>query len=277
MEDRWADQPGPVLLCDGDVVASFGFTGTSRSGGPWQTSAFAVLCRASEEPERAEARVAGFVRAARRVMSDSARSTLPGQPWFDLGALRDALREVHHSKRAVGRTPEECEASFLRTRALREHLQREDGGEAAVARLDAWVEEHRVLASTRLMELALVPDARWPETEVYSPQGVHRSRHGLHVTMRLVVYEPDVETFVLRDVKEQAVLLAPVEALGDLDRLIAFLDGWASVLPRLIEERVDDPGLLMPHDFLDRGVLALKRPRTADDFAAACARRWKVW
>ncbi|MFT3764970.1 MAG: hypothetical protein QM820_05545 [Minicystis sp.] len=276
MEERWGGQPGPVLLSEDHVVASFGFTGVGRFGGPWETSAFATLCRAAEDPARAEARAAGFVRAARRTMSDSTKSPFSDKPWFDLMALCDALREVDRGKHARARSAGDFAEIFLKTRALREHLLPEAAGEDAVARLDAWVAEHEVLARNDTMEISFVPSVRWSETEVYSAHGVTRSRHGLHVSVQLVVFESRGGKREVRDIKQQQLLLGPAGALGDPDRLIAFLDGWARVLPRFVAERVREPEALMPHDFLMNEVLALKRPRTADDFAVACLRRWKL-
>jgi hypothetical protein len=272
-------QAGPLLFSEGRLLASFQFDGVARFGGPWHTSAFAVLCALPQaDGDRAEARVRGFLAASRRVMADSAASPFSDKPWFDLGHLAGALREGARAPQAKARSPEDFEAIFLRTRSLREHvLPEQAAGEAALARVDAWVGAHGELARVGVVQVSVLHHERWSATETYSEHGVRRSRQGLHATMELTLFEEGAAKPTIRDIKQQEVLVAPTAALGDPDRLVAFLDGWARTLPRLFAERA---GLmvdtLMPHDLVLTDVLALKTPRNAEEFAAVCARRFRL-
>lgn len=273
------DQRGPLFFSEDRLLVSFEFDGVARTGGPWHTSAFAILgTLPGHDPDRAEARVHGFLRAVRRVMADSAASPFSDKPWLDLANIAAALREGEKARQARARSPEDFEAIFLRTRAFREHLLTDRAaGEAALARVDAWVGAHDELARVGAVQVSILHHERWTAGATYSEHGVRQSRLGLSGTMQLTIFDDHGGKLTVRDIKQQEVLLAPAAALGDPDRVVAFLDGWARTLPRLFAERAGlELDTLMPHDLVPTAVLALKKPRTAADFAAACARRFRL-
>ncbi len=81
----------------------------------------------------------------------------------------------------------------------------------------------------------------------------------------------------IRDLKEQEVLLIPRSATVDMSRVEAYLRGWGAALVDYLQEiPFEKAETRMPMDFADHKVLALKRPKNADDFAAAFRRRWKI-
>jgi hypothetical protein len=94
----------------------------------------------------------------------------------------------------------------------------------------------------------------------------------LKATVRLIVWDvADDGVLAIRDVKEQEVWLGPASGLAD-PRLPACIAGWALALEQLFAQ--DDHEwveCLMPHDLMPSfvGLLALKRPRTPEDFAEA--------
>ena len=185
------------------------------------------------------------------------------------------------SKRSTT-TVDACAAVLAATRPLRDLLSPEASlVDAAVAALDAWLVAHRTLIRTDRVQLVHAPDPR-PEAKV-STEGVEVRRSGLHATVQLILYEDGA----IRDIKEQPNRFLPADALADLPRALAFLDGWVAALQRILSPpggpgvrstpaRFRDLDLAMPHDFFDVSVLALKTPRTAADFEAAFARRWKI-
>jgi hypothetical protein len=97
---------------------------------------------------------------------------------------------------------------------------------------------------------------------------------GLALVVRLVVWEVDGEARSIRDVKEQEVYCLRADQRGD-PRLAACVQGWRQALEFVL--RQEDPHgddrlmSVMPHDLVGIGeLLALKRPRTADEFCDAC-------
>jgi hypothetical protein len=151
------------------------------------------------------------------------------------------------------------------------------GADEAVAHLDAWIGSRRTLARKVPIELTFDSDARWEAAATYSPNGVRATPHGLLATLQLTAFdEVDGEARIC-DIKQQEVIVVPAVALGNVDRFLMCLDGWADVLPKAFEQRfaaVFDT--LMPHDLMPATLFTLKRPRSRADFAAALARRWKV-
>jgi len=91
------------------------------------------------------------------------------------------------------------------------------------------------------------------------------------LTIRLVVWDGPEEALQIRDVKEQQVW---VGGLADVDpeRLTQAVTGWRMALEQLFAQ--SDTGwleCLMPSDLVPRfaELVALRRPRSADDFAEA--------
>jgi hypothetical protein len=94
----------------------------------------------------------------------------------------------------------------------------------------------------------------------------------LRLTVRIILWAPGEDgTRTIRDVKEQDVYVIGPQHRGD-PRLAACVAGWAEAV-RFVFEQDDEGGrfaCIMPHDLIVVGsLLALKRPRTADDFTAA--------
>lgn len=93
----------------------------------------------------------------------------------------------------------------------------------------------------------------------------------LVLTVRLIVWERVDDALQIRDIKEQEVYVGSLEELAQ-PRLPECVAGWAQAAQQVFEQ--DDVSFvetLMPHDLICNfpALLALKRPRTADDFAEA--------
>lgn len=94
------------------------------------------------------------------------------------------------------------------------------------------------------------------------------------LTVRLLVWDVEGESRTIRDIKEQEVWAGPAAILQD-PRLAVCVAGWRQAIELLFAQ--DDPRWLdavdcaMPHDLFPRfpELLALKRPRDAEDFADA--------
>jgi hypothetical protein len=94
------------------------------------------------------------------------------------------------------------------------------------------------------------------------------------LTVRLIVWEGEGESRTIRDIKEQEVFVGTAAQLQD-PRLAACVAGWRLAIAQLFAQ--DHPrwhgqvDTAMPHEFVRplAEVLALKRPRDADDFAEA--------
>lgn len=93
------------------------------------------------------------------------------------------------------------------------------------------------------------------------------------LTVRLVIYEARDEVRTIRDIKEQEVHVLGAAQRED-PRLAACVTGWAAAV-REVFERDDERAAgtietLMPHELVVVGpLLALKRPRTAEEFTDA--------
>lgn len=273
----WDGQTGPVLHDVTFVYASLHFDGLTRQGEPWSIDQPVRICERTERDHaRAAAVIRAFARVARRAMRDAQDDRFGERPWLGLvhlaGAM-SALVDAPARKGRAARTADECEASLLASRELREILAPPaEHLDAAVAALDAWVAAHLSLVKTGTFELAIVPDPSWSPESRPSPHGVEVKRQGLLLTLRAFTYEEDGS---IRDIKEQQVYMVPASRYDEVERVIACLDGWVSVLPRLVA-KISEPEAMMPYQFVDMEVLDLKKPRTAEDFAAALARRWKL-
>lgn len=99
-----------------------------------------------------------------------------------------------------------------------------------------------------------------------------REERSVMVTIRLFVWETGADgMLVIRDVKEQEVFVADVDELDD-PRMAACVAGSNQALEQLFLQDdlawVDD---CIPADLLQPygGLLRLKRPRSAEDFAEA--------
>lgn len=96
---------------------------------------------------------------------------------------------------------------------------------------------------------------------------------GLTMTVRLCVYEERGDERTIRDVREQEVYTVSAAHRED-PRLAACVAGWAEAVRHVLaeddehERRMIDE--IMPHELVIIGpMLALKRPRTAEDFTDA--------
>lgn len=96
----------------------------------------------------------------------------------------------------------------------------------------------------------------------------------VRLVVRLFVWDGEGEARAVRDIKEQDVFVGPVTIVED-PRLAACVAGWRLAIERLFAQddarwydRVDSA---MPHELVPvfAELLALKRPRDADDFAEA--------
>lgn len=92
----------------------------------------------------------------------------------------------------------------------------------------------------------------------------------LRVTLRVYFWEAGEIAMI----KEQPVHLASVSQLSAPERIIAFLDAFARVLPLIAEHH--DLERILPYEILGAAALDLKRPMIAEDFEAALIRRWKI-
>lgn len=94
---------------------------------------------------------------------------------------------------------------------------------------------------------------------------------GERLTVRLIVWEERAGDRQIRDVKEQEVWVGGTSEL-DATRLAMAVAGWRMALEQLFSQS-DSSWLdaLMPSDLTVRlpELVALKRPRTAEDFAEA--------
>lgn len=94
------------------------------------------------------------------------------------------------------------------------------------------------------------------------------------LTVRLITWEGAGESRTIRDLKEQEVWVGKAAQLQD-PRLAACVAGWRLAIAELFAQ--DHPrwcesvDCAMPHEFVlpFAELLALKRPRDADDFAEA--------
>lgn len=89
--------------------------------------------------------------------------------------------------------------------------------------------------------------------------------------VRLIAWDVDGETRQIRDVKEQEVALGRAASL-EQPRAAACIEGWKQALEHLFaQDDVEEIEGLMPHELMPSftELLALKRPRSADDFADA--------
>jgi hypothetical protein len=259
------------------VYANLHFDGLTRQGDPWSIDQAVPICG---RDERDHGRVTSVVHAmslvARRLMRDVQDDRFGERPWLGLTHLHGAMRTLVAAPARRTRTAEACEAVMLASRDLRGLLAPPAAAlDAAVLALDAWLGARAAIVKLPAFELCSVPDASWSDPARTSSQGVEATRAGLRVTLRMITRDDDDGQ--IRDIKEQQVLLVPAAMLSDIARVIACLDGWAATLPRAIIERLGkEVETMMPFDFFDGSVLELKTPRSAEDFAAAFARRWKL-
>lgn len=99
-----------------------------------------------------------------------------------------------------------------------------------------------------------------------------REERALVATLRLLVWERGEDgALQIRDVKEQELFVGDVEILAD-PRLEACVRGSNLALEQLFaQEQLEWVEVCMPSDLLHayEGLLRLKRPRSAEDFAEA--------
>ena len=100
--------------------------------------------------------------------------------------------------------------------------------------------------------------------------GIARTDAGLSLTLRLVCFDGGE----LIGLKAQPVVMIPTRHLSDVPRALAYLDGWALALPGRHAALGDDLEITLPSRLTDARVLDQKTPQTAEQFAAAFARRW---
>ena len=282
-------QEGPVVHGEGLVFVYLHFDGLDRQGRPWGIEQAVRVCAADERGlARVTAIVQAFARVARRAMRDAGDDRFGERPWLGLVNLAGAMYSLERAPKKRTRTAEECEAVLCASRDLRDVLAPPaEALDAAIQALDGWLAAHPTLAKKPQMKLVHVPKPTWSSTARPSPQGVEVRRDGLLVTIQLIIYDNGA----VRDIKEQQLWMVPATALADMPRVLAFLDGWVAALDRALEQPGPPPtgaaarklprlrrgiDMCMPHDLFDVTVLTLKTPRTAADFEAAFARRWKL-
>ncbi len=91
------------------------------------------------------------------------------------------------------------------------------------------------------------------------------------LTVRLVVWDEVDGNRQIRDIKEQQVYVGGLEEV-DTARLAMAVDGWRMAIEQLFAQDSSEwLGVLMPSDLIRdfSELVALKRPRSADDFAEA--------
>jgi hypothetical protein len=249
------DQSGPVLH-DGALV----YVNLELGQGDRRTHNHAVrLCgRGQREHARVTRSVQALAHVARRVMRDVQDERLGEPPAFGLAHLDGAMRALLDAPPGKTLTTEACEAVLLAARELR-NLIIPAGLDAAVAAVKGWVIERGAIVKLPDFELSAI--------------AVEPRRAGVSVTLRMLIF--DAPGGPIRDIKEQQVLLVPGANVGDVPRALACLEGWAAALP-LFVMRTQELDTLMPFDFYDDTVIGLKTPRTADEYAGAFARRWKL-
>lgn len=101
-----------------------------------------------------------------------------------------------------------------------------------------------------------------------------REDDAVMLTVRLLVLDGAGESRQIRDIKEQEVWVGTSALLQD-PRLAACVAGWRLAIEQLFAQ--DDPrwheqvDCALPHEFIGpfSELLALKRPRDAEDFAEA--------
>lgn len=270
----WGGQTGPLLHDSTYVYGNFHFDGLTRQGEPWSIDQAVRLCERSERDHaRVTAMIQAFARVARRAMRDAQDDRFGERPWLGLIHLAGAMSTLVDAPAKGARGVEPCEAILVTSRDLREVLAppAEQLG-AAVAALDAWAAAHTALVRTKTFLLEIVHEPSWSPGSKPSPHGVEATRYGLMLTLRTYTFEDDGS---IRDIKEQQVYMVPASRFGEMDRVVAWLDGWVAALPRHVA-KLSEIETLMPYDFVDSGVLDLKKPRTAEDFEAAFVRRWKL-
>ena len=105
----------------------------------------------------------------------------------------------------------------------------------------------------------------------------------LCVVVRLICWDLDGTSRIIRDVKEQAVLLVPGRSRQN-PRIEAWLKGSADALTTVMKSQVhpsvargDEEAMsadnalacALPHELVHPEVLKLSRPKTAEDFTRA--------
>lgn len=101
-----------------------------------------------------------------------------------------------------------------------------------------------------------------------------REDDAVMLTVRLMVWEGAGESRTIRDIKEQEVRAGTATQLQD-PRFAACVAGWRLALEHLFAQDhprwQDQVDCAMPGEFMPpfAGLLALKRPRDAEDFAEA--------
>jgi hypothetical protein len=109
--------------------------------------------------------------------------------------------------------------------------------------------------------------ASWPDVDF-----VAETRHGgLSALFRLVVWDVDEASGQqsIRDIKEQQVYLVDSSHRDEPERVRAFVEAWASIMPDVLARLGSDVDCLMPHDLINFSPLALSRAETVDDFRRA--------
>ncbi|AKT38786.1 hypothetical protein [Chondromyces crocatus] len=294
--EAWGGQTGPLVFTRHLIYAHLHFEKPDHRGGSFSTPFVAFLCERSERSERSERfrermslLVEAFARVARRLMQDAQDTSFDDRPPLTPSHFLAALRALWSKPRTrhdeprlsptKTRTLAECEATMLGARTLEKILVIPAAiRENAVAALDTWLAAHTPLVETPTFQLVHVPDPSWSPTSRPSPQGVETSRAGLHVTLRTILWSLENGTPMITDVREQQVLLVLPSMAGDIERVIAFLDGLVATMPRAVEqwERSGKLCSMLPLDVMALSVLDLKKPQTSQDFAAALAKHWKL-
>ncbi len=100
-----------------------------------------------------------------------------------------------------------------------------------------------------------------------------QDERSLVLTVRLVVWDANEDgSLSIRDVKEQQIWGGAIAELASAPRLAECVEGWRMAVEQVFsQDDLEFADTLMPADLLPNFtlLLALKRPRTADDFAEA--------
>lgn len=268
-----------AAFCDGRAVgASLRFIGTESLCDPLNPTAarYDVVARLFSvgrmgDRTRAAALVRAWATVLRRVFQDLSHSPYPDAPWL---APSEIARAEHHDRLLARAETVEGFVEALCGPKLYGRFFAPPAGlvRAGLERVHAVVNESPPLLDARGVTLRTL-ETPWNDEDPVGPfKGGARGRHvGLVVGFELSVREDGA----LRDLKQQEVDMVPGAALGDLDRVEAYLRAWRDVLPEhvtlLSPAEVET---LMPHELVAPDVLSLKRARTREDFRRAFAQRW---
>lgn len=274
----WYAQEGPVLFDSSYFYASLHFDGVTHGGDPWEIDGIVRLYARHEEEPRALAMVKAFFVFSKRLMKDVQNMRLGPGGWLGLVHLSGAMMDLLKAPAKKVQTFEQCMGVLLSSKQVRGLVMPEDEVlTEAVNALDAWCASRQVVYGSPRVEVSVVAKPSWNgpfEISEISPHGVEVNRKGIYLTLRLMLLDSKGQ---IDDLKEQQVPLLAMGELSDATRMCACLEGWARVLPRVIEKwGYEKLQFAMPMDLFDAGAVRLKKPVAVEDFVRVFERRMKV-